>query len=1267
MNMSKVKGTIAVSLVLAMLVSGFALLAPGPAKAANAYTWHFFDVTTWDDFRMRDSTVGGVSPNAGVARWYVVDTSTQYNTNVNNDLGNPLPGMSSWIGAAGRTTVDYYAVIDTAAAQTQPTTGEPCVLMLERDPNCAALDPDVYYSNGVEIGNGIVPHGYLWAATDNFGAASDTEVLASGDPPTTFFEVMELAEPTVVVGAPGSITWTGLTNAEPGDVAGDTESQITAFGVLESLDNNGPWTELGIADFAAGTGTAANFTIVSGRYYSAVPYFEAAAANIRSLVYSAPKLAGGGNTAPTVAVTQPTAAGISRTGGVAYAITWTASDVEGMPANPINISYSTAGPGGPWTSIATGETNDGTYTWTVASVDSTNCYVNVSAYDNGGMSTYDLSDNAFEIDSTRPVPTPNPVNTTAGVSTTVTYELNWNEAMNTGFQSASIAPAPPTPGAWAWNGNQMYRYTGATFAASTTYTVTLLANNFRDDSTSGNIVNRDYTFWFTTSDPVPPDTTIDSAVVNYQGTLPDDVTIIARGLDNATGASAISFIEYRVDWNDDADYLDAGEGWLNMTTLLGGGAGWAQYRTVIDLHNRTLNTPNVQTRAFDGSGDASPAQQTMTVADTTAPAVGILSPTAASGPNGTISVSIYGHDFRDVSVLPAYARLTAFTTVSAARGVGYYFYTNQSMTRTNWALGSNNNTFALSVSPWAGETISYIVYVNDGTSTTSQSGTYTVNAGTEPTNPLNVGGRVYLYNDNTAVVQNATVTIGCVNATGVWNSNTTLTDITGFYLFTMQPNNYTDATTILVNVTTPSATVTVWEGAAQYVFSAPGWMNYTSTQALDGNGTVWASAFLAIPYNITVRWIPDYTITPIIGINQLPSGTTFYISVVVTDMYGLLAPGYYGTIAASTNESNALATLWGAAVPGPINAVLDGLGGVASPVAEPLYAAWGTGTDGYWNQTAIFFTIGIWGIWCNDTTAPVGTLAPLLTGYTAYRETNMTHVRIAGGGFFWQPVAGWNIVSVPMNTIDQYGIDGMWASEARDAVVVAANSYGLWPLASAFISNRLPGSPASYQSWDIVTDGGTDFNMTIDGAYWLYVSVAIPYVHVNATELLLPADPLNGIVGGVNTVTTVAGWNMVNTGLNGDSTEFWTYAPIINISVGTYVRMGRASNNNTIMYTGGGTVAGTRIAWYDQPVTGANWPDRQTTEPGMYTTGVLLQCANTWNPAQQVYVKGIVYDDWVGQWNFVDAAYQNTGKPIYFLSGFWLYSAGGDITYTINT
>ena len=238
------KKLIATLVALGMVLGAFAMMAT-PVKAADPMTWHFVDVVTFADLRVRDTVADGTNPNGGVARWLVESVPAEVNTDVTAVNGAPYATMSNWIGADGGTGLDYYVTVQTNAAQTNPSAGEPVVFFLEKDTNIAA-SPQVYNPTSGAFTGGTVPNGYIWAGADVM-AFGDIEPLPGASPPDTFFEVMKMPVPDLS-GAP-SITWAGVT--QEADTCGDTNAEIVSWELYESAADTGPWAQVGTAAFGA--------------------------------------------------------------------------------------------------------------------------------------------------------------------------------------------------------------------------------------------------------------------------------------------------------------------------------------------------------------------------------------------------------------------------------------------------------------------------------------------------------------------------------------------------------------------------------------------------------------------------------------------------------------------------------------------------------------------------------------------------------------------------------------------------------------------------------------------------------------------------------------------------------------------------------------------------------------------------------------------------------------------------------------------------------
>lgn len=105
--------------------------------------------------------------------------------------------------------------------------------------------------------------------------------------------------------------------------------------------------------------------------------------------------------APAATVLAPNG-GESWAAGSVQTIQWSATDNVGVSS--VTLSYSTSGPSGPFQTISAGEANDGSYSWTVPNLPSTNVFVKATAFDAASNSGEDLSDAPFTITAPPPPP-----------------------------------------------------------------------------------------------------------------------------------------------------------------------------------------------------------------------------------------------------------------------------------------------------------------------------------------------------------------------------------------------------------------------------------------------------------------------------------------------------------------------------------------------------------------------------------------------------------------------------------------------------------------------------------------------------------------------------------------------------------------------------------------------------------------------------------------------------------------------------------------------
>ncbi|MCP5046731.1 MAG: hypothetical protein GY940_06140 [bacterium] len=162
----------------------------------------------------------------------------------------------------------------------------------------------------------------------------------------------------------------------------------------------------------------------------------------------------GTGTEKTVTVTSPNG-GESLTGGTSHAITWTSTGDVGN----VKIEYSTNN-GSSWTTITSSTANDGSYSWTVPSVSSSNCRVRVEETD-GNPS--DTSNSVFSIVTVTPTPATITVkspkggeNWTTGSSHTIKWASTGNvgkvkiQLLKGGSTVLTIASSTGNDGSYNW-------------------------------------------------------------------------------------------------------------------------------------------------------------------------------------------------------------------------------------------------------------------------------------------------------------------------------------------------------------------------------------------------------------------------------------------------------------------------------------------------------------------------------------------------------------------------------------------------------------------------------------------------------------------------------------------------------------------------------------------------------------------------------------------------------------------------------------------------
>jgi len=104
---------------------------------------------------------------------------------------------------------------------------------------------------------------------------------------------------------------------------------------------------------------------------------------------------------PTVAVTSPNGGEVVQVSNTIN-LTWNAADALGG-VSAVDLALSRSGNAGPWETIATGQSNTGSYAWTVTGPGTSAAILRVTASDAAGNSGSDVSDNTWTIEAPVPI------------------------------------------------------------------------------------------------------------------------------------------------------------------------------------------------------------------------------------------------------------------------------------------------------------------------------------------------------------------------------------------------------------------------------------------------------------------------------------------------------------------------------------------------------------------------------------------------------------------------------------------------------------------------------------------------------------------------------------------------------------------------------------------------------------------------------------------------------------------------------------------------
>jgi outer membrane protein assembly factor BamB len=206
---------------------------------------------------------------------------------------------------------------------------------------------------------------------------------------------------------------------EPGGSAGQTYTEGETITIIWSASDDMPWpnsdnvVNLSYGPTPAGGAPIAQYEledgnypwdtsgVAPGTYYVEINVFDSmgqvtstGSANSFDILP--------GDSPPSVSSWEPGGtSGQSFVTGAAVQIEWAATDDNVMPANNINITY---GSGMTWNDVVRDAANDGAEMWDTSGVPVGNYYINVSAYDSAGQTSWDLGNLTFEITSVPNLP-----------------------------------------------------------------------------------------------------------------------------------------------------------------------------------------------------------------------------------------------------------------------------------------------------------------------------------------------------------------------------------------------------------------------------------------------------------------------------------------------------------------------------------------------------------------------------------------------------------------------------------------------------------------------------------------------------------------------------------------------------------------------------------------------------------------------------------------------------------------------------------------------
>ena len=361
------------------------LLTDGAALQVNAGGTVAVSGSGWDLTRPTVSSAtiydaAGAVQNGRVDRAIIVFDSAIRDSNAT--AGDFLLGGASHTGGlttgtANDATTQFDLTADTLAVDTSTTTGQLTYTgstthltdLAGNLVDVAGTDGTIVNSDVTEL-DGAAP--VLMTLSPVNGAVG---VLKNAVVTATFSEIVASMTYSVVGATTANFTKNTTAAAVTLTPIGAMSGGYHAFTILTAPD--------AAANVYAGVASGAASNITNPFHFTVVT-----SANVDTIAAAS----------YTMLVTAPNG-GEALVGGATKNITWSSSQTNSSAMNNVNISYTTDN-GATYTTIATNEANDGTYSWTVPNITASQVFVKVAGTDLVTVLATDSSDSEFSISNT---------------------------------------------------------------------------------------------------------------------------------------------------------------------------------------------------------------------------------------------------------------------------------------------------------------------------------------------------------------------------------------------------------------------------------------------------------------------------------------------------------------------------------------------------------------------------------------------------------------------------------------------------------------------------------------------------------------------------------------------------------------------------------------------------------------------------------------------------------------------------------------------------